>query len=703
MNWYKADISPQEVRSLGERFGVDLITASILVRRGIIRPSELLYYLEKDHRFLHNPFEFAEMEEAVDRILQAAGEKEKVRIFGDRDADGITSTVLMVQTLQSLEIDVSYALPEGDDPYGLTREVVDQFYAQGGSLIITVDCGISNVDEITYASSLGIDTLVLDHHNPPDEIPPAYAIINPKMEDSGYPFRDLAGCGVVSKMIWALEFSQTEFYNRSFCLLNVVPAHESYIIEAVKLLNLAEVDRVREILVPGMLNIEKTRLPAFFSQEIFVYQAGPQAQMLKSIFGPGTEIQLTDLAPFFWQSFPQLEGASLLRLREKSRLVRYRDEPAGELEVFVNLFASYVIKKHKSLGEEYREKLDLAALGTLADLMPLRGENRIIVKQGMDIINHHPRPWTPELLLQQNLAGKVLNPTDVSWQITPVINATGRMGCPGIAARFLLAPPGQELSDLAGEIIQLNRDRKKIGDKSWELILPRAKTSYQDFSTRLVFVAHRELQRGITGIIASRLVKFFDAPAIAVSLMPGKAVGSMRSFKGFNAKDFLSHAADLMIDYGGHDYAAGFSLEPSRVADFENRIKDLVEALPRPPAPEEETLTVDAELTPKHLTPELIRIVEDLEPYGEGWPPLAFLVRGLTILEGRAMGKPDAQHLRLTLDSGEYKWPAVYWNQADKYGRDFDRGDRVDLVFRLGRNYYQNKDSLQLTILDMHK
>ena len=702
MKWNKKELRVDEVRALSARYGIDLMTASVLLRREIVQPEEIQFFLEKDQRFLHNPFDFVEMEDVVERINDAAGEGEKVKIFGDRDTDGITSTVMMVQALEEMGIDVSWALPGGDEPYGLTRKAVEDFHAEDGSLFITVDCGISNVEEIKYAASLGIDTLVIDHHNPPEELPPAYAIINPKMDDSGYPFRDLAGCGVVSKVLWALKFSRTPFYNQSFTLLNVIPANESYILEAVRLVNLAEVDRIRETLVPGIVNLEKTRLTSFFSHQVLVYQAAPQLEMLKRIFGPRTDIHLQDMAPEIGAVLPALAGQSLLKLREKSRIARYMENPPGELDIFLSIFTSYILKKEKGLSEEYLRDLDLVALGTLADLMPLRGENRILIKQGMQVLNRNGRSSLAELIIRQNMAGKTLSTTDVGWQITPVINATGRMGVPEKAARLLLSRDAQERSTLADEVIGLNKERKKLGEKTWERILPKAKRSFQDNESKLVFVADKELQRGITGIIASRLVKFFGVPSIALSLMDDKAVGSMRSFQGFNAKDFLSQASDLFIDYGGHDFAAGFSLELSMLEPFRTRMVSMVGDLRYQEVPEE-VLTVDAELKPEHLTPELINLVELLEPYGEGNPPLIFLARGLSILEASVMGKSEVQHLRLLLDSGAYKWPAVYWSGAERLSRDFSLGDRVDVVFRLGRNYFQNRENLQLTILDIQK
>ncbi len=702
MKWNKKEIEPDDVRSFAVRYDVDLITASILLRRGINKPEDIQFYLEKDLRFLNNPFDFVEMEDVVERINSAAEEGEKVKIFGDRDADGITSTVLMVRALSEIGVDVSWGLPRGDEPYGLTRAAVDEFAGEDGSLFITVDCGISNIEEIKYAASLGIDTLVIDHHNPPEELPPAYAIINPKMDDSGYPFRDLAGCGVVSKVIWALKFSRTDFYNQSVCLLNLIPANDSFILEAVRLVNLVETERIRETLVPGIVDISRTRLPAFFLNQVLVYQAKSQSTMLRQIFGPNTEINLLDIAPEIWSLFPALEGQSILKLREKSRVARYRKEGLAELDILVSLFTSYVLRKEGQLSEVFRQELDLVALGTLADLMPLRNENRILIKQGMSVLNSRVRPPLTELMLRQNLTGKVLGTTDVAWQITPVINATGRMGVPEKAAELFLSSDTTVITRLADEVVGLNKERKKLGEKSWDRILPRAKRSYQDNDSKLVFIVDKELKRGITGIIASRLVKFFGVPAIALSQLDNKAVGSMRSFKGFNAKDFLGQAAELYIDYGGHDYAAGFSMELNNLPVFQQKLAGMIKALKSQEVPEE-SLNIDVELRPEHLNPDLLNMVERLEPYGEGHPPIIFMARGLSIQEATVIGKSEVQHLRLLLDSGSFKWPAVYWNGAERLARDFNQGDKVDVVFRMGRNYFQNRENIQLTILDIKR
>ena len=179
----------------------------------------------------------------------------KVLIFGDRDVDGITSTSLLHRALTDIGIDTEWRVPSGNDPYGLTIAAVETHAENSGTLIITVDNGISCRDAVARANELGIDVVVLDHHNPPDVLPDAVAIINPKMEDSGYPFRDLAGCAVVWKFITALRFARTELYKQQICLLNVRPANESYLIEAIKVVNMTEQTRISETVVPGMVSI----------------------------------------------------------------------------------------------------------------------------------------------------------------------------------------------------------------------------------------------------------------------------------------------------------------------------------------------------------------------------------------------------------------------------------------------------------------
>jgi len=703
MEWNKKEIDKTQVKQLSESLHIPLLAASIFVRRGVTDPEELKFYLEKDLRYLHNPFLFNEMEDAVDRILQAAVEEEKVIIMGDRDVDGITSTVILKEALALLGINALWSLPLGDEPYGVTLSAVESFARQDGTLMITVDCGISNIKEIARAAELGIDTIVIDHHLPSPELPPAVAIINPKISDSGYPFEHLAGCGVTLKLVSALTFGKTNFYKEEVILLNVSPGNETYMLEAVRFINMVELDRVSENIVPGLVRIEQTRLKDFLiGKQIFVYDKNLQIKMLKKIFGQSVEIGVYDLATVLWKEFPVLQGKSLLALREKSRSSLYSAVPPGELDVLIHLFITYLNLELQLKSSIVEKSLDLVALGTLADMMPLINENRILVQNGMNALNRAERKGLQALLLKQNLLGKKISTTDVGWQITPVINATGRMGEPGKAAELFLTTSLSDRERLAGEIIEMNKARKKLGESIWNTVLKQAEKHFEEMDSKMVLVIDRKIKRGITGIIASRLVSYFGVPAMVIAYLDSHLVGSMRSVNGFKVKNFLSTFSDLFIDYGGHDFAAGFSLKEINLERFlfavktEARKTAILQKV-------EESISVDAELPLNYLNPELIKTVEKFEPYGERNPPLIFLTKGLKVVSIDIVGRSEQQHAKLLFDSGKYKWPGIFWRAAERVGVDFSVDDTVDIVFRLGRNYFQNTEILQLTILDIRR
>lgn len=703
MIWKKGDIDTERVRETARAYGIDLLDAAIMVRRGLTDPHEIKFYLEQELAFTHNPFLFAEMEDAVDRILSAAEEGERVRIFGDRDVDGITSTVLLKEALEKLGLEVSWSLPSGDDPYGLTLAVVDLMESRSETLLITVDCGISNHREIAYAREKGIDTLVVDHHNPSEELPAAVALINPKIPDCGYPFPGLAAVGVVSKLIWALEFSRTELYREEIVLVHLRPGNDTIIFEAVRLENLVEQDRIAENLVPGMVRFDQTRLADFLiGKQLLVYDEAPQTALFKKLFGDRVDIGVVDVAPEIWRVFPATKGESLLKLRERSRGNRYDGGKRGEIDTFAALFSAYAMKRYPSLSESYEGILDLVALGTLADLMPLENENRILVRKGMKLLSEAKRGAVHELLVRQNLLGKRLSTTDVGWQLSPVINATGRLGVPEKAADLFMEQDRSKRSAIADEVVALNRERKKLGEAAWKTVMPIAKKSFAEHGERFILVEEKSLHRGITGIIASRLVQTFGVPSAVIAHIDSNLVGSIRSIRGINAKTLLEQFSDLLLDFGGHDLAAGFSLTEPNLEEFLRRFKAAISIM-EPQESVEEYIEVDAELPGSYMKPELCDLVERFEPYGEKNPPLVFLARKVLLAEVSLIGKPDPVHLKMLIDSGTYKWPAVFWRSADRVGADFSQGDRVDIVFRLGRNYFQNREQPQLTILDIKR
>ncbi len=701
MLWDKQSLDPAEIRELAKKLDLDLLTCSILLRRGLSDSPGMMFLLEDALRLLHNPFLFDGMDRAVDRIRRAIAEGERIAVFGDRDVDGITSTVTLVEALEEMGGQVSWLLPQGDDSYGLSAAVIDRLAEEGVRLLITVDCGISNAEEIRQAAGRGIDTIVVDHHNPPAELPDAVALIDPKLAGSRYPFRDIAGCTVAAKLVWALHFSRTPLYGQEVCLLNIRPVNGGCEAEAVKLVNLTEKERLVESFIQGMADWGRSRMKTFLAgAEVLVYDREPQERMLEWVFGVPVALDCTDLQPRLAECFPAVAGKSLLRVREISRLARFQARRFGELDMLASLYTSMVLKQEEGPAEGLQRILDLVTLGTLADLMPLVDENRILVRKGLEELNRLKRPGLRALIVRQNLHGRRIATSDIAWQITPVLNSAGRMGEPDVAARLLLTRSPEEAEPLVDALLDLNRRRKGMGDQAWERCLDLGRKSLEKGKGRFILVADRAIHRGVTGIMASRMVAAFRVPVIVMAVSDERTVGSLRC--PYKLDHFLDHFSELLLNYGGHDHAAGFSMAAANLEAFERRFYSLLDELVFPDV-QEEKIQVDAEIPHKFLTPDLIRTVEFFEPFGEGNPPLVFLTRGVTLEAVDPIGKREDAHLKMTIAAGRHRWPAVCWNAGERCGTEFRPADKVDIVFRLGRNYYENQETLRLTILDVHR
>jgi len=701
MTWRKAEVEPKEVKEIARRYSLDLLTASIMARRSIGDPASMRWFLEDDPAAMPNPFLMASMAEAVERIHAAVDSGEKIMIFGDRDVDGITSTVLLFEALKELGADADWMLPEGEETYGLSEAVVKRVAESGAGLLITVDCGISNKAEIELAAAAGIDTVVVDHHEPPTELPHAVAVLDPKRDD-GYPFRDLAGCAVAWKLDWALRFSRTSFFGQPICLLNARPGNGTTFVEAVLLVNLAETDRAVENIVPGMVSFGKTRLSGMLQgAAVLALDAAAQGRLLAAAFGPDGVPAMEDMAPLVREYLPEYSGMGLLRIRELLPGCRYAGNPAAEIDALKELFQRLVLKRCEAdLAPAFR-RLDLAALGTLADLMPLQGENRTIVRRGLALLRGTERVGLQEVFLKRDLSGKQFGTSDIAWQVSPLLNSAGRMGEPDHAARLLLAETPQEAETLVTRLLELDQKRKDMGEAAWTIALDQAKESLQKTDGRFLLIRDPAIARGITGVVASRLQNYHKVPAVVVSLQGDRAVGSIRCARENVIRDFFDRFSDLFDNYGGHEFAGGFSLPMAGFDEFSARFYEAVPQMVG--APQEDVLNIDAEVPIPYLKPDLFQVVERFEPYGEGNPPLVFLTRRLRLSQCDIMGRKEPVHLKLLFDSGKWKWPAVFWNAAPRYPADFKIGEEVDVVYRLGKNSYAGSETLQFNVLDIHR
>jgi len=730
MNWEKKAVSPQQVKDISTKYGCDLLTASILARRGISAGDAIKFFLEDDIRFLHNPFDLPGMEDAVERILAAQEEGEKILVFGDSDVDGITGTVLLVEYLAGLGMDVSWRIPGGEDPYGLSLEAVEQFAANYGTLIITVDCGISRVAEIKRAGELSVDVIVTDHHEPQEQLPDALVIIDPKLKpvsnNPPYPFKDLSGCGVAFKLVSALRFAQkSKLYGQPVCLLNTRPANDAWIVEVAKLRNLAVIGTLTETIIPGMVSISDTRLPAFLEgQQILVWDAPLQKRTLAKLFGNGVEVGMLDIAPEIGKEISQVAEKSLVRIKELSTFAKYADRELSDLDIFVSLFRSFVYKRERidgaASGMDEHFDLQLVTLGTIGDIMPLLDENRIIIRNGLKSLVPEssaakvtaattaavpgPRPGIAELLDKLELSGSRFDVKEIAWKVCPAINAARRMGCPEKAAALFFEKDRAMRERLAAELVDMNKKRKLLEEEIWSIAEPMAYRSLADHSEKLALVYGNEINKGVTGLIAQRVTRRFNVPAVAVSFAADVYTGSIRSARGYNIGSLLEQCSDLFIDSGGHEFAGGFSLIKENWDAVRERLKTAAYTIELDDERKGQTVYIDAELPPEYLTPDLLNLVDRFAPYGKENEPLTFLAKNLVIEELNFIGKVESKHIRMTLAAGKYKWPALYWDAAVRVmNKEFGKGSRVDAVFTLSRDWYKGIATPQMMITDLKK
>lgn len=708
--YIKKNVSIDVIKQLNEKFNLSKLEASILARRNVTSSNALLYYLEDDLRFSHLPFLFKNMEDAVERILAAKEEGEKVLIFGDRDVDGITSTAILYSYFKSQGMDISYRLPVGEDAYGLSIAAIDDFAKNYGSLIITVDCGISNIKEIDYANSLGIDVIVTDHHNPPEILPNALTIIDPKIADSGYPFKDISGAAVAYKLISALRFSKFDIYNQEFCLLNVTKTElNTFKISCIKIRNLVKIAELTQEFTEFPISINSTALPEFLKgQVILAWNANTTKDYLQEIFGTRIDFNLIDLQSEISKEIPFVAGKTIEQINKCSKISKYTDYETTDLEALHNLFITYIekinSKKYPKDAVDSSNDLQLVTLAALADIMPMQNENRIFVKAGIHSMNNgKTRYGIAELLARLNLVGKPLNSTEISWKLIPTLNAAGRLGQSNLALELLISEDAIERERLAEKIIELNEQRKRFVEEAEFSTIQQAQESLEIYENKICLVADEKINKGITGILATKMVQKFQVPSIAITFTEDKTVaaGSMRSCRNCVATKLLDNFGDFFINHGGHDYAAGFSFDSSKLEAFKAKLKELSKDVIL--SDEGDEIIVDAELPTEYINPDLLPLVEKFEPFGEENRDLVFVSKSLKIQDAKIMGKTEPYHLKLTFDCGKYKFPAIFWKEGERLNRDFKIGDKVDVLYTIGKNVFNGSITPQMIIIDIEK
>ena len=556
--WHIADAHPQAAERL-KAAGYPCLVSEVLASRGIETAEQAAAFLEHEQRLTYSPFLMADMDKAVARLQQALAAGERMAVFGDYDVDGITATCILVDYLQSRGADVLHYIPRRiEDGYGLSRDAIENLYRQGARLLITVDCGITGVEEVDFANSLGMDVIITDHHECKETLPHAAAVVDPHRPDCGYPFKHLAGCGVALKLALAL--------------------------------------------------------------------GGPD--------------------------------------REEALFSRY---------------------------------CTLAAIGTVADVMQMSGENRTIVSRGLAAIEHSDFIGLHALLKEAGLAGREITSVQIGFVLAPRINAAGRMGAADKAAELLLCTDPAEAERMARELCALNRERQNVEQTIYsqaeEMI---ARLPDRDRSA-LVLESSRWHQ-GVVGIVASRLSEKYSRPSFMIHLNGDTGKGSCRSWGGFNLFAALENCKDLLLGFGGHELAAGFTIEEANIPAFRERMNDYARSFQGGAAPVS-VLDVDVAIThPSAVTLEELEALSALEPYGSGNARPVFCLLGATLLRTQNVGQN--RHLKLRLGKGSAQFDGIFFSTvAEDCG--CRPGDRVDAAFYLQVNEFRGSRTVQLQMVDL--
>ena len=556
--WIYYETETEKIDEISNKYNINKLLARILVNRGIKTEKEIKIFLEPTRNDFYDAFLLPDMEKAVDRIIKAINNKEKVIIYGDYDVDGITSVTVLKKFLKERGLDVGFYIPNRiEEGYGLNKKAIEKIIEQAYTLIITVDCGISGIEEIEECSKIGIDTIVTDHHEQGDILPNAYAVIDAKRKDNKYPFRDLAGVGIVFKLIQAISIK---------------------------------------------LNLD---------------------------------------------------------------------------------------------DKEYLKYLDIVAVGTISDIVPLIDENRVIAKLGLKLIEVTKNVGLRELIISSNY--KKINSNTISFGIAPRINACGRMGYQEEALKLFLTENIIEAKEITKKLNKYNLERQEKEGNIFKQAIEKLK--FEEIEQKDVIVLGDDnWYHGVIGIVASKLTEAFFKPTILVCFEDNQGKGSGRSIPNFDLYEALKYCSDYLEKFGGHEMAVGLTIKKENFEKFKAKFEEIAkqnnvsQIIPK--------LKIDAEISKNDLRLETVDELKKLEPFGEKNEKPYFIYKGLKINSIRALS--EGKHLKLSLRDGNQLIDAIGFNLGN-LADEYLIGDKVDIVGMLEINEYNGTKKIQINLKDIMK
>jgi len=657
--WKFREVDEGELEDFFKMSGYSKRISKQFLLRGIRSEEDLYHFLNDDIISLQNPFQFTHMLSAVARTKKAVYNGEKIFIFGDRDVDGVLSTAMLFNMLKRFDADVLCRVPEGEYGYGIEKKDVDFSKNKNVSLIITVDTGISSCKEIAYAHSLGIDTIIMDHHTQPDTIPENTLIINPKMSFEKYPFKDLSAGGVVLKFIHAFILSYTKNFNRVFVPLISDGEH----IQGIK---------VRNGLAREHINIE----------ESIHYP-------IKNNYMIVTDAHKT-LPKYF---------TSWLKDNKIDQLSIVISQPYNSIEEFAAIFTRLFAKKQKKTIDFVRSFIDLSALSTISDIMPLVGENRIIVKEGLQQIPKTLNLGLKVLLGYCDLPDFPLTARHIAWNVAPVINAAGRMGDAKIAVKLFTTEDVCTANDLSRILIEFNERRKEKGERNLSIIRPMVENTYS--KDPVIVLSTDQAEHGVTGILASKIARKYSKTAIIIVNDGNIGIGSGRGSGNIDLVSLVSRCDDLLIKYGGHRSAVGFTIATRNIESFRKRINSIVHnELDSYKC--KDILEIDDTISPDEISFDFYYDFRVFEPTGTGNLPPRFSILGTTVTSPCSIGK-NKSHIKFYIPGRDCMVPVIGWGLADKASKILSENSLIDIVFTVEEDHFRGESSLQLILIDIRR
>jgi len=678
--WIIPDVDIHDIQLLSEKTGIDKIIISILYNRGLKDENKIMEFLNPELNSFHSPFKMYGMYEAVKRLRSAISDGEKIAIFGDSDLDGITSLTIIHNVLVKAGIKPVIRYPRDKEGYGLTCDIINEFIRQKIQLVITVDSGIRDIEEIKLGKENGIDFIVTDHHEP-DSILPDAIIVNPKQVHCTYPYKDLAGVGVVFKFVQAYLYSHTSVFNKRFILI--------YKDDIVYILKFIQDGVVTDTIICNNETII-TNLTEKINTDDYIVLTNHQSLKLSSIIKSiHKSITISDLRKIA-SSFYRKDFKDDLKMLEELISDFHINQKMLQLpEIYLKLFIELQWRSSRKIISLMEEYAVLVTIGTIADIMPLNGENRQLIKYGLSLLNN--RKGHKGILSITGRSGTTSK--TISWDVAPLLNAPGRMGETDLTVNFFLEHDEKKITDILVEIQKLNRNRKKLVLR----IIEKIKEDDPDniiLNDKIFFYMHEDIIDGLAGLIANRLADDLKKPVIIATAVDsnGNVKGSGRSSGNFNFFKYITPHTHYFERVGGHAQAFGFTADAGRLKQIIEIINDSIGN----DYAVDDNIRIDSIIDIKDINTNFINSLSILEPFGKCNEEPVFAVKNLKPDNCSSFGI-NGNHAKFIFGNNLH---AIGWNIKDRMLSCFNSGKNIDMIFTLENNEYSGKIYPRINIID---